>query len=761
MEWRSSVMLVAVIMSSGSCTREWTSYAQPPPRYVWSVCVWCVECVECVWCVWRVDLIRSATTKVGGVYLYSNLIGCDGERVYYDGSCMIALNGEVLAQGSQFSLDEVEVITATVDLDDVTSYRGANLPLAMQVCQSEAYPRSFLDVNLVYKDPLTIATTTPVHVHYHMPEEEISLGPACWLWDYLRRSGMAGYFLPLSGGIDSSSTATLVGSMCNLLSQAVNKGNQCVMEELRRVLKLSPNSTLPNTSHELARRLFTTCYMGSANSSLETRQRAEALAGQIGSHHLYIDIDTAVDANLAIFSQVSGRMPKFKVHGGSSTENLALQNVQARCRMVLSYLMAQLSPWTQGRSGGLLVLGSANVDEALRGYFTKYDCSSADINPIGGISKTDLRSFCKYMAPIYSELLNVLKAKPTAELEPITGDYVQTDEVDMGMTYAELSVFGRLRKVYLCGPLSMFTKLLHMWRDKTPKQIADKVKFFFRCYSLNRHKLTTLTPSYHAESYSPDDNRFDLRPFLYNTAWRWQFAAIDIEVGKLEGRSYGKQQDRSEVSHEGNKDRHVNSSPTESTDSSNQFVTAAPHQPLYPTLSSVQTTPTSSKEPAEGGVVPVSVVLDAYKQGMQRGLVLGASPQPTSLEDALSQEFATFVTSLVQQKPGQPPRQHTPSHQPAPSDQPTPPKHASPTVSLGKHSLSSKTPPSTIKKGKLSHLLQPELSRPSIARPVAKKHARSSSLGSSGLAAMLAQPVKKTPQKQKQKQSWLMNLLPR
>ena len=28
----------------------------------------------------------------------------------------------------------------------------------------------------------------------------------------------------------------------------------------------------------------------------------------------------------------------------------------------------------------LLVLGSANVDEALRGYMTKYDCSSADLN---------------------------------------------------------------------------------------------------------------------------------------------------------------------------------------------------------------------------------------------------------------------------------------------------------------------------------------------------------------------------------------------
>lgn len=32
----------------------------------------------------------------------------------------------------------------------------------------------------------------------------------------------------------------------------------------------------------------------------------------------------------------------------------------------------------------------------LRGYYTKYDCSAADLNPIGGISKTDLRRFIKY-----------------------------------------------------------------------------------------------------------------------------------------------------------------------------------------------------------------------------------------------------------------------------------------------------------------------------------------------------------------------------
>lgn len=76
-----------------------------------------------------------------------------------------------------------------------------------------------------------------------------------------------------------------------------------------------------------------------------------------------------------------------------------------------------------------------------------------------------------------------------------------------------------------------------------------------RMYAINRHKMTTLTPSYHAESYSPgtffhankvsillfickivlDDNRFDHRPYLYPVSWTWQFRAIDRELGIVKG----------------------------------------------------------------------------------------------------------------------------------------------------------------------------------------------------------------------------------
>jgi NAD+ synthase (glutamine-hydrolysing) len=55
----------------------------------------------------RLNLIRTSTHFGGGIYLYANQQGCDGDRLYYDGSALIASNGHLLAQGSQFALSDV------------------------------------------------------------------------------------------------------------------------------------------------------------------------------------------------------------------------------------------------------------------------------------------------------------------------------------------------------------------------------------------------------------------------------------------------------------------------------------------------------------------------------------------------------------------------------------------------------------------------------------------------------------------------------
>lgn len=52
----------------------------------------------------------------------------------------------------------------------------------------------------------------------------------------------------------------------------------------------------------------------------------------------------------------------------------------------------------------------------------------------------------------------------------------------MGITYEQLGVFGRLRKVARGGPVATFHAAVRLWHTTLPiANIAERVKFFFRC----------------------------------------------------------------------------------------------------------------------------------------------------------------------------------------------------------------------------------------------------------------------------------------
>ncbi|KAI3973836.1 hypothetical protein MKX01_030412 [Papaver californicum] len=410
----------------------------------------------------RLDAIKGATRIRRDLYVYC-----------------IVVNGKVVAQGSQF------------------------------------YSFKQQASNWATKVP---SITVPYRLYYHIPEEEIAFGPACWMWDYLRRSGASGFLLPFSGG-------------------EIANGDEQVKADAIRIGNYT-DGQYPTHNKEFVKRIFYTVFMGTENGSDATRSRAKLLADEISSWHLDVSIDSVISSLISLFQTLTGKRPAYKVDGGSDAENLGLQNIQARIRMVLAYMLASLLPWAHSKPGFYLVLGSSDVDEALRGYFTKYDCSSADINPIGGISKQDLRTFLKWAAVNlgFSSLAEIEAAPPTAKLEPIRSTYSQKDEDDMGMQYEELSIYGRLRKISRFGPVSMFQDLCTKWGEKLSLlEIANKVKYFFKYYSINQHKMTVLTPSYHAESYSPEDNRFGHRPFLCNPNLPHQFRKIDELLNQFDG----------------------------------------------------------------------------------------------------------------------------------------------------------------------------------------------------------------------------------
>lgn len=98
---------------------------------------------------------------------------------------------------SQFSLDDTEVITATVDLEDVRASRDQKSRAMQALCQPK-YDRIEVSFSLSREGDeidLSLRPTPPRAVEYLVPQHEIASGPACYLWDFLRRSKQAGFFV--------------------------------------------------------------------------------------------------------------------------------------------------------------------------------------------------------------------------------------------------------------------------------------------------------------------------------------------------------------------------------------------------------------------------------------------------------------------------------------------------------------------------------------------------------------------------------------
>ena len=98
--------------------------------------------------------------------------------------------------------------------------------------------------------------------------------------------------------------------------QKLESGSDETAADVRRITK---QQELPSNSKDLTRAILHTCYMGTKNSSLETRQRAALLAEQVGSHHQEVKIDPMVDAILKVYLETGDakKEPTFEVDGGT------------------------------------------------------------------------------------------------------------------------------------------------------------------------------------------------------------------------------------------------------------------------------------------------------------------------------------------------------------------------------------------------------------------------------------------------------------
>jgi NAD+ synthase len=189
-----------------------------------------------------------------------------------------------------------------------------------------------------------------------------------WLQECARQAGAEGYVVGLSGGIDSACTAAL-----------------CRRAAGRNTL----GALMPCHSHP------------------EDAEMAQLAARTFHLETVTVDLGPTYDALLAALP--------------SQLSDMSKANIKPRLRMATLYALAAQHNY--------LVAGTGNKSELMVGYFTKYGDGGVDLEPLGGLYKTEVRALAQELGVPQA----IIDRPPSAGLWE-----GQTDEEEMGITYEQL-----------------------------------------------------------------------------------------------------------------------------------------------------------------------------------------------------------------------------------------------------------------------------------------------------------------------------------
>jgi NAD+ synthase len=245
---------------------------------------------------------------------------------------------------------------------------------------------------------------------------------AVWMRSQASVAGARGLVVGLSGGIDSA----VVARLCQM---AVGDSALAVI--------------LP------------------CHSDPQDERDAHLVADHYGLRAVRIDLEAPyeglVEALREGTTSLSGGGSDLLRQPGDSAARLPLANIKPRLRMVSLYYVASLS--------NSLVVGTGNRSESAIGYFTKHGDGGVDLLPLGNLLKSEVRALAEEL-----DVPRLVRDKP-----PSAGLWLgQTDESEMGFSYAELEAY-----------------LQHGAEDTTPA-VAMKIERLMRA---SEHKRR-LPPTY-------------------------------------------------------------------------------------------------------------------------------------------------------------------------------------------------------------------------------------------------------------------------
>ena len=400
----------------------------------------------------RKNQVLESSKKFNCTYISTNLLGNESGKFIFEGDTILAQKGRLLNITKRFSFKNYNLNVFIVNLEN--------------------------DINKYIYNKLN-------------SNEEFISAFSIALIDYLKKSGLNGFALSLSGGLDSSTIAILVYESVRRYVDEVGS------EEVIQKLKISNFSSSMNKNENvknILNKIFITVYQKTKNSSKETMRSAKKLSDFIGSKHFEWNIDQEVNS---IVSKISKNT---RVEYNWEKHDISLQNIQARVRSPFIWFIAN--------TNNFLLLATSNRSELSVGYSTMDGDSSGSISPIAGLDKIFIQKLLKYLSEHhnYHILDLVLNLKPSAELQPLK--YNQTDEEDL-MPYRLLSKIEYLAVKKRLGPKEIINQI-----KGEKEEIKESVKKFFSNYGKSQWKRERAAPSFHFDEFSLDSSLWHRMPIL-------------------------------------------------------------------------------------------------------------------------------------------------------------------------------------------------------------------------------------------------------
>ncbi|MCD8533920.1 MAG: NAD(+) synthase [Verrucomicrobia bacterium] len=451
----------------------------------------------------RENFVTDASRSFSVAYIYANLVGNEAGRIIYDGQCLIASNGAIIQRGPRFSFNDSEIISVSIDID---LNRLARRRSGAQGDIKSAHP--ILVAPFQWKD---CPKALPDILNENWNKEiEWARAIGLGLFDYMRKTRSRGFVLSLSGGADSTATAVMVWIMRELaIAQLGSVG-------FAKKLAYWNVPEGPSMSD-----ILFCVYQQTSNSGPVTEEAARTIARSIQAEYALWNVEPLVKAYHELVQNTLNRQLNW------STDDLALQNIQARVRSP--------GPWMMANCRGALFLTTSNRSEASVGYTTMDGDTSGGLAPLGGTDKAFVLQWLKWMEsqngfeiPSLPSLAIVNQLEPTAELRP--GSHSQKDEKDL-MPYTVLDQIERWAIRDKKNPIEIYHLAKAHYLSHSPEEIGTWITRFFQLWSRNQWKRERLAPNFHVDDENVDPKTWCRFPIL-NSGFDWELSQLKCLIRK-------------------------------------------------------------------------------------------------------------------------------------------------------------------------------------------------------------------------------------